>query len=71
MKICSYSGDEMLLAGKVAQSLQFAPNVVELADRVLHELTDGGKRSFNGLHLRLESDAMPWVNKIGGLEVCS
>lgn len=63
-------GEDLELAGKVARSLQFAPHLVELADRVLHDVTDGGRRAFNGLHLRLESDTAPWIEAMGGAKVC-
>lgn len=62
-------GDDLALAGEVARSLRFAPRLVELADRVLQDVTDGGKKTFNGLHLRLESDAAPWLNAMGGAKV--
>ena len=60
----------MQVAGEVARNLHFAPHLVDLADQVVHAMTEGRKHDFNGLHLRLESDASPWIdNMLGGVEV--
>ena len=58
-----------MLAVEVSSSLRFSPHLVEVADLILHAVTDGGKKAFNGLHLRLESDAGPWIDIMGGFEV--
>lgn len=64
----SFRGDVLLLVAEVARSLRFAPHLVQLADQVVHIVTDGGKRAFNGLHLRIEADASEWLEKIGGVQ---
>lgn len=64
-----HRGDDLVLAGEVARNLRFSPSLVELADRVLDGVTSGGNRVFNGLHLRLENDAAPWIERTGGIKV--
>ena len=59
----------MLLAAEVARSMHFSRPLVELADRVVHGVTHGGTRGFNGLHLRMEDDVAGWFAGRGGLEV--
>lgn len=71
--------DEKLLAAEVAQSLQFAPPVVRLADSVLESmgsaLGDAGIVRPNALHLRMETDAAHWNSRmaarLGGQKVCA
>ena len=50
----------------MAQSLEFAPDLLELADRVVQAVTDGGRLPFNGVHLRIEMDAIDWAAAMGG-----
>ncbi|KAL4423751.1 hypothetical protein ABPG75_001052 [Micractinium tetrahymenae] len=55
----SLNTDRVLgLTSKVALSLHFSPHLQALADRIVAAVTDGGRRPFNGLHLRLETDAL-------------
>ena len=58
-----------MLAAEVAKSLHFSPHLVQLADRVVRNVTDGGRRGFNGLHLRIEGDVTAWIVKVGGIKV--
>lgn len=47
--------------------------MLELADRVLRNMTASGKRVHNGLHLRIEGDAMAHGfvrGGKGGIKVC-
>jgi hypothetical protein len=54
---------------EVAKSLEFAPFINSLADKVIAALTLGGKREFNAVHLRVEKDARDWSQIMGGPEV--
>ena len=65
-----YSGADLTFSTEVARSLQFSPHLMELADRVVHDMTDGGRIGFNGLHLRIEGDATNWIVNQGGIKVC-
>lgn len=63
--------EDLFLSAEVARSLLFSPGLLEIADRVVQKIIDGGTRGFNGLHLRLEGDAVAkWMVKPGGIEVC-
>ena len=67
--VCLCRGDDFSLAAEAARSLQFSRQLVELADNVVHRVTDGGRRQFNGLHLRLEDDLRDWIARSGGVQV--
>ncbi|GAB4814797.1 hypothetical protein N2152v2_001843 [Parachlorella kessleri] len=54
------------LVSKVAQSLAFSPTLKALAERVVEQLSQGGRRPFNGVHLRVENDARDWAAIMGG-----
>jgi len=71
--------DQLPLVSDVARTLSFAPGLVALADRVVAAAAraSGGASSashpipptlapFNGVHLRLESDARDWATILGG-----
>ena len=53
----------------MARSLQFAPELHALADRVVEGVTEGGRHPFNGVHLRIEKDACDWAAIMGGQQV--
>lgn len=57
------------LVSKVARSLQFAPQLEQLAARIVSNMTGGGRMPFNGAHLRFEKDAKDWSTIMGGEEV--
>ena len=57
------------LVSKVARSLQFAPQLEQLAARIVSNMTVGGRLPFNGAHLRFEKDAKDWSVIMGGEEV--
>ena len=57
------------LVSKVARSLRFAPQLEQLAMRIVANITGGGRMPFNGAHLRLEKDAKDWSVIMGGEEV--
>ena len=63
--------NEEELAAAAVGSLPFARPILELADRVVHNMTDGGRIVCNGLHLRIEGDAMAhkMLDSLGGLQV--
>lgn len=81
---CSFfavrTSDELRLMSDVARTLTFAPHLVALADRVVDaaaRAARGGAGSagdaralapFNGVHLRLESDARDWATILGGTQ---
>ena len=54
------------MVSKVAQSLAFSPQLKALAERVVEQLGQGGRRPFNGVHLRVENDARDWAAIMGG-----
>lgn len=54
---------------EVARSLEFAPKIAALADRVIHGMTMAGKYEYNAVHLRIEKDARDWSQIMGGEEV--
>ena len=56
----------LTLIGEVARSLRFAPDLLQLADMIVQAVTDGGRRPFNGVHLRIELDAVDWAVAMGG-----
>ena len=55
----------------MARSLEFAPKVAALADRVIHGMTMAGKYEYNAVHLRIEKDARDWSQIMGGEQVRS
>lgn len=56
----------MRLAGEVAKSLSFAPELHALANDVIARMTEGGTLLYNGAHLRIEKDARDWSIIMGG-----
>ena len=54
---------------EVAKSLQFAPPLLALADRIIEGMTLGGQLQYNGVHLRIEKDARDWAMIMGGQQV--
>lgn len=54
------------LVSKVTRSLRFNPQLTALADRIVHSITEGGRRPFNGLHLRFEEDGIIFHRAFGG-----
>lgn len=54
------------LVSKVAGSLAFNPHLRGVAARVVDAITGGGRRPFNGVHLRVEKDALDWVKIMRG-----
>ena len=54
------------MVSEVAKSLEFAPNIQELANKVVRGITDGGAAVFNAVHLRIEKDAKDWSIIMGG-----
>ncbi|DBA65894.1 TPA: hypothetical protein ACH3X2_002921 [Trebouxia sp. C0005] len=54
---------------EVARSLEFSDQVANLADRVIHGMTMGGKNEYNAVHLRIEKDARDWSQIMGGEQV--
>jgi hypothetical protein len=54
---------------EVARSLEFSDQVADLADRVIHGMTMGGKNEYNAVHLRIEKDARDWSQIMGGEQV--
>ena len=59
------------MVNKVAMSITFAKPLRDLAAMVLESmaLAASGAELFNGLHLRLEGDAMAFVADYGGEQV--
>lgn len=53
----------------MARSLEFSDQVANLADRVIHGMTMGGKNEYNAVHLRIEKDARDWSQIMGGEQV--
>lgn len=53
----------------IASNLKFSQRLQGLAQIVLKRMKQGGFTYFNGLHLRMEMDAVDWVNMIGSEEV--
>ena len=51
---------------EVAQSMDFAPSIQALADRVVLGITGNGQAEFNAVHLRIEKDARDWSIIMGG-----
>ena len=78
----THSPSLLPLVSEIARSIQFAPSVVALADRVASRVAEasggwpaappGGAHPplapFNGLHLRIEADARDWAAILGGAE---
>lgn len=62
---------DMPEAHEVAQSLLFAPPMIEVANKILRNITDDGGQLLNGLHLRLEGDAKAHhlFSDVGGEQV--
>lgn len=54
---------------EVAKSLEFAPQIRAMADRIVEGMTEGGKHEYNGVHLRIEKDARDWALIMGGQQV--
>jgi hypothetical protein len=54
---------------EVAKSLEFAPQLHAMAQRIIEGMTEGGKHDYNGVHLRIEKDARDWALIMGGQEV--
>ena len=50
----------------VAKSLEFAPEVMALANRIVANMTRGGQLPLNAAHLRIEKDAKDWTITMGG-----
>ena len=44
-------------AHEVAQSLRFAPALIEMATRIIRNISGGSGHPPNGLHYRIEGDA--------------
>lgn len=65
MSCCS----NLRVVTEVARSLEFAPKIAALADRVIHGMTMAGKYEYNAVHLRIEKDARDWSQIMGGEEV--
>lgn len=55
---------------EVAKSLEFSSKIQQLADRVIHGMTNGGREEYNAVHLRIERDARDWSQIMGGEAVC-
>ena len=53
---------------EVARSLEFAPAIVEMADRVVAAIARSSP-AYNAVHLRIEKDARDWSQIMGGPEV--
>ncbi|KAK9844459.1 hypothetical protein WJX74_002810 [Apatococcus lobatus] len=51
---------------EVAKSLEFSSKIHQLADRVIHGMTNGGMEEYNAVHLRIERDARDWSQIMGG-----
>lgn len=69
MRLCR--GKDLALAAEAARSIHFSPHLVQLADNVVRAITDGGTSTFNGVHLRIEHDAIQaWLHNAEGIEVC-
>lgn len=56
------------LVSAVARKITFAPDMHELADKVLAGMAQQST-AFNGAHLRVEADAMDWARTMGGEDV--
>ena len=54
------------MVGDVARSLSFAPLLEGMAQRILVNMTQSGRVSFNAAHLRIEKDARDWSIILGG-----
>ena len=54
------------VVGSVARSLRFAPLLERLAERIVANMTRGGRLRFNAAHLRIEKDARDWSIILGG-----
>lgn len=54
-------------ASVAARNLRFSPDIAHLADTVLQRMADSRSTTlFNGLHLRMELDAIDWARIMGG-----
>ena len=56
----------MPIISNIVRTFEFSRAIVELSDEILRRI---GQDEFNGLHLRIESDARPWADLSGGSEV--
>ncbi|CAL8465889.1 g5425 [Coccomyxa elongata] len=54
------------IVSQIATSLDFSPFVKSLARQVLSMMAIKGAKKFNGVHLRIESDARDWAVIMGG-----
>ena len=50
----------------MAGSLGWNPHLQWVAARVVDQITEAGRRPFNGVHLRMEKDAKDWATIMGG-----
>ena len=62
------SSSALPLVSAVARKLSFAPEMHQLADKVLQGMAKHSA-GFNGAHLRVEADAMDWARSMGGEDV--
>lgn len=62
------SSSALPLVSAVARKLSFAPEMHQLADKVLQGMAKHST-GFNGAHLRVEADAMDWARSMGGEDV--
>jgi hypothetical protein len=53
---------------EVARSLEFAPAIVAMADRIVAKIGKSA-HAYNAVHLRIEKDARDWSQIMGGPEV--
>lgn len=64
------SHSNLRLVQEVAGSLQWAPSLKLLANKIIKGiLEEGGGELFDGVHLRMEKDARDWMLILGGREV--
>lgn len=55
---CCCRDEEKERALEAARSLPFARPMLQLADQVVRNMTQCGRTAHNGLHLRIEGDAL-------------
>lgn len=58
--------DILPLTAVIAETMEFPPNLIKLADKIREVMTHHGKISYNGVHLRVEKDATDWMLIMGG-----